>query len=291
MKKENVITILVILIVLISATAAGFGIFSDSGTGLFEHKSFRGITIEIYGTGIYQHMSADVAIQGIAQDYITVFIAIPLLVISLIGYRKKSIQAHFLLAGVLGYFLVTYLFYLTMGTYNVMFLPYAALLGLTFFGVFLTLRQLSNLNIIEIFSLKTPTKFVGWFLIINSVSIAFLWLSIIVPPLIDGTIYPPELNHYTTLIVQGFDLGLLLPICFVVGFLLIRKKSNGYLYATTYVVFLSILMTALTAKIIAMAMNDVNVFPVIFIIPSINIITIVSAVLMIKNINTKDINP
>ena len=82
-----------------------------------------------------------------------------------------------------------------------------------------------------------------------------------------------------------------MPICLVVGFLLIRKKSNGYLYATTYVVFLSILMTALTAKIIAMAMNDVNVFPVIFIIPSINIITIVSAVLMIKNINTKDINP
>jgi hypothetical protein len=43
-------------------------------------------------------------------------------------------------------------------------------------------------------------------------------------------------------------------------------------------------MTALTAKIIAMALNDVNVIPVIFIIPSITIITIVSAVLMMKNI-------
>ncbi len=290
MKKENVITIIVILIALISAIAASFGIFSDFGTGVFEYKSIRGIAIEIYGKGIYQHMSVDVAPQGIAQDYITLFIAIPLLIISLIGYRKKSIKAHFILTGILGYFLVTYLFYLTMGMYNIMFLPYAALLGLAFFGIFLTLQQLSNLNIIEIFSEKTPTKFVGWFLIINSISIAFLWLNVIVPPLIDGTIYPPELNHYTTLIVQGFDLGLLLPICFVVGFLLIQKKSNGYLYATVYIVFLSILMTALTAKIIAMAMNNVNVIPVIIIIPSINIITILSAVLMIKNISGKNIN-
>ena len=232
-------------------------------------------------------MSADVAIQGIAQDYITLFVAIPLLVISLIGYRERSLKAHFLLSGTLGYFLITYLFYITMAMYNIMFLSYAVLLGLTFFGFFLTLKQLSNFNINEIFSTKTPNKFVGWFLIINSIFIALLWLSVIVPPLIDGTIYPPELNHYTTLIVQGFDLGLLLPICFVVGFLLIRKKSDGYLYGTTYVVFLSFLMTALTAKIIAMAMNEVNVIPVIFIIPSINIITIVCAVLMIKSIKAK----
>ncbi|MFO8146038.1 MAG: hypothetical protein R6U03_01480 [Gillisia sp.] len=290
MKREDTISIIVILITLISAIAAGFGIFYDFGAGAFEYESIRGKTIEIFGKGIYQHMSADVAIQGIAQDYITLFVALPLLAISLIGYRKKSIKAHFLLAGTLGYFLVTYLFYLTMGMYNIMFLPYAVLLGLAFFGFFLALKELSNLDIIKLFSVKTPNKFVGWFLIINSISITFLWLSIILPPLIDGTIYPPDLNHYTTLIVQGLDLGLLLPIGFVVGVLLIRKKSSGYLYATIYVVFLSIFMTALTAKIIAMAMNDVNVIPVIFIIPSINIICIVSAGLMIKNISTMKIN-
>ena len=235
-------------------------------------------------------MSADVAIQGIAQDYITLFIAIPLLIISLIGYRKNILKAHFLLAGTLGYFLVTFLFYLAMGMYNIMFLPYVTLLCLTFFGFFLTMKNLINIDMLKVFSLKSPNKFVGWFLIINSVSIAFLWLNIIVPPLFDGTIYPAELNHYTTLIVQGFDLGLLLPICFVSGILLLKKKSDGYLYATIYLVFLSIFMTALTAKIISMAMNDVNVIPVIFIIPSINIITIVSAALMIKNVKANNIN-
>lgn len=290
MKEKNIITVLVVLIALFSALAAGFGIFSNFGPGVFEYETIRGQIIQIYGKGIYQHMSADVAIQGIAQDYITLFIAIPLLIISLVGYRKNILKAHFLLAGTLGYFLVTFLFYLAMGMYNIMFLPYVTLLCLTFFGFFLTMKNLIKIDILNVFSLKSPNKFVGWFLIINSVSIAFLWLNIIVPPLFDGTIYPAELNHYTTLIVQGFDLGLLLPICFVSGILLLKKKSDGYLYATIYLVFLSIFMTALSAKIISMAMNDVNVIPVIFIIPSINIITIVSAALMIKNVKANNIN-
>ena len=229
-------------------------------------------------------MSADVAIQGIAQDHITLFLAIPLLIISLIGYRKNSFRASFLLTGTLGYFLVTYLFYMTMAMYNKLFLGYVVLLCLSFFAFFLTFKQLSQSNVSELFSSKTPNRFIGWFLIINSVAIAFLWLNILVPPLVNGSIYPDELNHYTTLIVQAFDLGLLLPICFVSGLLLIHKKPNGYLYATVYIVFLSILMTALTAKIIAMSINVVNVIPVIFIIPTINFVTILGVLLMLKNI-------
>lgn len=282
------ISLLVVLIAVLSAVASGFGIFSDKGPGPFEHESIRGQTIKIFGKGIYQHMPADVAIQGIAQDYVTLFLGIPLLIISLVGFRKKSLQAHFLLAGTLGYFLVTYLFYLSMGMYNIMFLFYVVLLGLTFFAFFLTVDQLNQYNVPEVFTAKTPHKFVGWFLILNSVIIAFLWLSIIIPPLLDGSIYPPDLNHFTTLIVQGLDLGLLLPICFIVGYLLMKKNPLGFSYGTIYLIFLSVLMTALTAKVIAMAMADVNVIPAIFIIPSINVITIWSAFLMVKNVKNKD---
>ncbi|MCY2688648.1 hypothetical protein [Salinimicrobium sp. TH3] len=288
MRKNKIISLLVFFIAVISGVASGFGIFSDKGPGPFEHESIRGQTIKIFGKGIYKHMPADVAIQGIAQDYVTLFLAIPLLLISLMGFRKKSIQAHFILAGTLGYFLVTYLFYLTMGMYNIMFLSYVFLLGLTFFAFFLTVDRLNQYNATEVFTTKTPHKFVGWFLILNSVIIAFLWLSIIIPPLLDGSIYPPDLNHFTTLIVQGLDLGLLLPISFIVGYFLMKKFPLGFSYGTVYIIFLSVLMTALTAKVIAMAMADVNVIPAIFIIPSINIITIWSAFLMIKNVKKKD---
>lgn len=283
MNEKRLISIIVILIVVLAGSAAFCGIFLNSGDGPFMYQSIRGQSVEIYGKGLYQHMPADVAIQGIAQDYVTIFIAIPFLLVSLLGYRKKSVRSHYLLSGVLGYFFVTYLFYTAMGMYNILFLVYVTLLALSFFGLFISVTSLEYLSNYR-FSEKTPAKAVGIFLMINAVAIAFLWLSIVVPPLIDGTIYPEELNHFTTLIVQGFDLGLLLPISFVIGFLLYKKRKSGFLYSTVYLGFLSLLMTALTAKIIAMAMNGMNVIPVIFIIPSFNLITVLCAYLMIKNI-------
>jgi len=284
MKNRKTLTALVIIIVITSAIASSTGIFSKEGPGIYEYETIRGKTVEIYGKGVYQHMTADVAIQGIAQDYITLLLAIPFLLFTLWCYRKGSLKGHFLLAGTLGYFFVTYLFYTVMGMYNYLFLLYLILMCCSFFGLLILLISVDLPTLKSKFSAKTPARIIGSFLIFNSIAIAFLWLEIIVPPLLDGTIYPDALNHYTTLIVQGLDLGLLLPLSFVSGWLLVKKEPMGYLATTVYMVFLSFLMTALTAKIIAMANHGVNVIPVVFIIPAINLITITFAVLMIKNI-------
>ncbi|TVQ86885.1 MAG: hypothetical protein EA393_11600 [Bacteroidetes bacterium] len=284
MKNKRTLTTLVIIIVITSAIASSTGILSKEGPGVYEYETIRGKTVEIYGKGLYQHMTADVAIQGIAQDYVTLFLAIPFLLFALWRYRKGSLKGHFLLAGTLGYFFVTYLFYTVMGMYNYLFLLYLVLLCCSFFGLLILLISVNLPTLKSKFSLKTPAKLTGGFLIFNSIAIAYLWLEMIIPPLLDGTIYPDALNHFTTLIVQGLDLGLLLPICFVSGWLLLKKEPMGYLATTVYMVFLSFLMTALTAKIIAMANHGVNVIPVVFIIPVINLITITCALLMIKNI-------
>jgi hypothetical protein len=57
-------------------------------------------------------MSAEVAPQGIVQDYVTLFLGIPLLFLSLFMANNGSLRGRFLLSGALGYFLVTYLFIL-----------------------------------------------------------------------------------------------------------------------------------------------------------------------------------
>lgn len=283
MRYQQSITILSVFIVAIAGVTSATGIFSNAGDGNFIYESIRGETIEIYGKGLYQHMSADVAIQGIAQDYVTLFIAIPLLIAALVLFRKGSGRGQLLLSGVLGYLLVTYLFYTAMGMYNYLFLAYVALMGLSFFAFFLTLWSIGLASIQQYFSDKAPIRFVGWFLVINCILIALMWLNVVVPPLLDGSVYPNELQHYTTLIVQGFDLGLLLPIGFVVGTLMIYRKTSGLLFGTPYVVFLALLMTSLTGKIIAMGWYGVNVIPAVFIIPAINLIAIGCAVGMLKN--------
>ncbi len=284
MKYSSTITTLSTIIIFLAIIASSAGIFSTGGSGPYQIESVRGEIVTVYGKGLYKHMSADVAPQGIAQDFITLFLAVPLLIISLFWVRKGSLKGGYLLAGVLGYFLVTYLFYLVMGMYNILFLVYTALLGTSFFAFSLTLLTLNPSKLANRFHSSIPKKWTGGFLIFNSVIIGLMWLGVVVPPLLDGTIIPAQTEHYTTLIVQGLDLGLLLPLSFVSGLLFIKGRPFGYLLAPTYFVFLSILMTALVAKIIAMGLLGQNIMPAIVIIPLVTFISIGCTVLIFKNI-------
>lgn len=276
---------MVALIVLLAIGATSLGIFSGEGSGNYTYQSIRGKTVTIYGKGLYKHMSAEVAPQGIAQDYVTLFLGVPLLLFSLYLAGKGSLKGRYMLAGTLGYFLVTYLFYMVMGMYNAMFLAYVLLAGLSFFSFLITILSFDLRQLSHSFSASTPVKATGGFLIFNAVAIAILWLSIVVPPLLDGTIIPVQVEHYTTLIVQGLDLGILLPAAFITAILFIRKKALGYLLCPVYFIFLSLLMTALTAKVVAMALLGYNVIPVIFIIPTFNSVAIICTIVILKHID------
>lgn len=287
MQNKKTISILIIIIAIFSTVATVFGIFTNSGTGNYEFKSINKQTVIIYGKGVYENMSADVAIQGIAQDYITLFIAIPLLIFALFWTKTNTLKSKLFLAGILNYFLLTYLFYLNMAMYNKLFLVYIVLLSTSFFAFILTVLNIDISSISQHFSPKTPIKFIGFFLIVLSSIIGLLWLSVIIPPLTDGSIVPKSVEHYTTLTVQGFDLSIFLPITFISGLLLIKKKPFGYLMSCITLILLSLLMTALVAKIIAMAIANVNVIPVIFIIPLFMIFAVINTVILYKNLNNK----
>jgi hypothetical protein len=272
---------------LLSSVASFIGIYSNEGKEEYKYISIRGEEISIYGKGVYKDMSFDVAIQGIAQDYITFFISIPFLIISLFFFRRESIRGLLVLSGTLMYFLVTYLFYTAMGMYNYLFLVYVSLLCLSFFAFFFSLLSYNYSRLDGIFRYKNLMKYSAIFLLINSIMVVLLWLSIILPPFIDGSIFPLGIDHYTTMIVQAFDLGLLLPIAIVSSIYALRKNIYGYLAVSIYLVFLSFLMLALSSKIFFMAMNGLNVIPVVFIMPTICLISIFFSSLIVKNIRIR----
>lgn len=288
MRFRNPIGILVLCIVGLSLVATLAGILSNHGPGEYEYESIRGQNVTIYGKGYYQHMSSDVAVQGIAQDYVTLLVGIPLLLISFLLATKDTLKGKFLLAGTLGYFTVTYIFFLCMAMFNALFLLWVAIASASFYAFIMTLLSFRLTNLKQYFSPKLPVKPIGAFLIFNTIMIGFLWLGVVLPPLIDGTIYPPELEHYTTLIVQALDLSILLPASFLSGWLLIKKRPFGYLLAPMYLVFLFILMTALTGKIIGMNLVGADVGPAIIIIPLINAIAILCTIITLKNIKENE---
>jgi hypothetical protein len=286
MKYKKAVSMLVYGISILAIMATTAGIFSKSGPGEYDHISIRGETVLIFGKGIYQDMSVDVAIQGIAQDVVTLCIAIPFLLATLFFARKGSLKGRIMLSGSLLYFFLTYLFYLAMAMFNPLFLVYVLLLSASFFALVLTLSSLYFENLSQYFHSKLPVKFLGGFLIFNAVVIGSLWLQVVIPPLFKEVI-PVDLDHYTTLIVQGFDLALFLPISLISGVLLIKRVPIGYFLASVYFIFLSLLMTALSGKIIGMALMGVNVIPAIIIIPAINLTTILGSMIIFKNFKHK----
>ena len=129
---------------------------------------------------------------------------------------------------------------------------------------------------------KGGRRYVGGFLILNGVLIGLLWLKVIVPPLIDGSLYPTDLGYLTTMIVQGFDLALFLPASLVAGSAYLRQRPVGELLAPIYAVFLSLQMLALLAKIAWMSMIGVSAGPALLVIPLLLLGAIVAAVLALR---------
>lgn len=279
----KVIRRLLIIIIFLSVLATVMGILYDLEGSSYTYETIRNKTVEIYGVGLYKHMTADVAIQGIAQDYVTLFIGVPMLIFLYLKIKEQGLKYRLLLTGTIFYFFLTYLFYTAMGMYNEMFLIYVILLATSLIllgGLIVGF----DLNHIRAYYFNTPViKWSGIFLMINSTMVALLWLNVVIPPLLDGSLYPDTLNHFTTLIVQGFDLGIFLPVAFLGGYLAYKGNSYGFLITGIYIIFQCYLMTALTSKLIFMANAGASVIPAIFIMPTFGIIALyLSRKLLIK---------
>lgn len=285
MKYEKTVSFLVLCVVILSLAASAIGIFSGQGSGEYEYESIRGEAVRIYGSGLYKHDSVSVVAQGKAQDIITVVLGIPLLIISLILSRRGSLKGRLLLAGTLGYFLYTYMSYVFLWMYNPLFLVYVILMSASFFSFVLTLMSFDLEDLTSRFSKRLPVRLLGGFQIFFSVALAMLWLGRIIPPLINGTV-PLGLEHYTTLVIQGMDLGFIVPAAFVSGVLLINRKPFGYLLSSVIIIKGITMGTALTAMIIGQALAGVKMsLAEIVMFPVINLVIVYFLVLILKNLN------
>jgi hypothetical protein len=276
------LTGLILALAVLAACAAAAPFALRGGSGPERHTSVRGVEVVTYGVGPYRHMPADVAVQGLAQDAVTLSAGVPCLLLALVWARRGARGGHLALAGVVAYVFVQYFLYLGMATYNELFLPWVAL-------VLLSSQALVRLLLAvppAAFAVASPgpgtRRFVGSFLLVNGVLIALLWLLVIVLPLADGTLYPAGLAHFTTMFVQGFDLALFLPPSLIAGLAYARRRPVGELLAPVYAVFLSLQMLALLAKIVWMTAVGAHPGPALVIVPVLLAGAVAAAVLSLR---------
>ena len=285
MSNNRVISILVIIIVILSIFTSAFGIFSNKGSESYEIESFRNETIQINGKGLYKDDSIAVASQGIAQDIVTLAIGIPLLLVSLYLTNKRSLKGKLLLTGTLGYFLYTYISYVFLWMYNPMFIVYVILMSASFFAFTISMMSFDLKRLSSAFNEKLPVKFLGGFQIILALALSLMWMSKIIPTITNG-ITPIGLEHYTTLVIQGLDLGFIVPIAFLSGILLLKRKPLGYLLTSVIIMKGFTMGAAISAMIVAQYLAGVSMSIVeIIMFPLFSLVIFFCMYLLLKNIN------
>jgi len=266
-EMRKTITLLTVLILILALAATLTGLLTREGPGPREIGGFRGEPVTLWGRGLYQEDSLSVAAQGLAQDAVTLGAGIPLLALSLVLYWKGSLRGALLLAGTLGYFLYTYVSYVFLWMYNPLFLLYVVLMSMSFFAFLLVMGETSPGRVARRADPRMPVKWLGGFLIFFGMAVGLLWLGKILQSLVTGV--PPQgLDHYTTLVIQGMDLGFVVPAACLAGVLLIRKKPWGYLLSAVLLVkgftmglALSAMIAAQAAAGVKMSAGELVVFP------------------------------
>ncbi len=228
------------LIIFLSMISCLMGILWGVGDGPSVIISYWNTSVTLHGFGLYQHDSVAIAAQGIAQDYVTLIVAIPMLVLSWSKFKEFSLRGGLILLGTLGYFLYTYTSYVFLWMLNPMFIVYVMLMSLSFFAFVWAFMQFDIDRVSHAFLPKFPNKLIGFVQIALGVLLGGMWLSMIVSYVFSG-IPPAGLDHYTTLVIQGLDLGFIVPLALLSGVWILQRKPMGFMLSAV-VIFKGFLM-------------------------------------------------
>lgn len=260
-KTRNMITLIVIILTTICCIAP---IISKGEILQTSMTSAYGEEITLYGKGIYARNSFSMATQAIAQDMVTLLLAVPCMMISLYFVKKKRTWAQFVLTGLLAYMLYTYMSYTFLMFYDDLFLVYVTNMSLSFYGFVISINLLLKNEIAEKLQKNMRTKSLQVFLVITGIIITLLWSGRIIPT-IGNDHAPVGLDNYSTLVIQGLDLGIIVPVCFVISYLLKEKNKLGYILGPVIIIKAVTLVLAVLAMALYLCLSGEAVAPVEYI--------------------------
>lgn len=220
------------------------------------------LAVTASGTGLlwkdlYKNETQSGASQLIGNDLVTLFLCVPLLVLSAYFAAKGSLRGRLIWTGTLFYFLYVYAMMSFMAAYNQLFLIYVAIYSLSLFSFAASLLTLDVNKAKE--SLKdAPIRLTAYFMLFIGFAVLLMWLGIILPPLASGQ-SPSVLETYTTMVVQALDLGIVVPLAILTGVLLLKKDAWGYALASIVLIKVTTLSTAVLSMALFMILNGVEV--------------------------------
>jgi len=171
------------------------------------------------------------------NDFVTLFVAVPLLAWGLFYARRGSKRAQVIWFGALAYMLYNYVFYLYGAAFNLFFLLYMALVTLSIYALIAGLIRIDAEDIKLQFSLRTPVRWASGYALFIAVLLAALWIGQTVHFIISGEIpVPITQTSHPTGVVFATDLTLLVPAMALGAVWLWQRRPWGYVLCTMLMV-------------------------------------------------------
>lgn len=284
MENKKTISYFVMAIGILVFIASTIGILSINFKNEYNFMTVYGELVTIYGGGIYKYHTTAQVYQAIPHDMVNLLLALPALAVSFIYTRKGSLKAKLFFMGVTLYLLFTYTVYSFYTMYNKLFICYVAIMGLCFYTLYLTLKQVDASQVKDLFKTKYPNKLVGGTLIFIATLMTLFWIKTVLETIFYGTIPVQDLAQSTTLVAQAIDLGLILPLIFVMGIKLYKKKAEAYVAAVVIPVFLIFMMSSVFSKgVMLYVTQTAKVFEMMIIIGTFGILALAITLLNFKS--------
>lgn len=176
----------------------------------------------LYGSGeFYESYPAGLA-GLVGQDFVTLVVGLPLLVVSMWLTARGSTRGLLLWTGTLFYFAYMYYFWV-IGGFNALFLVYVAIVSASLFSLLSLLFAIDPEALKARFGAKTPTRSISGFFMIVSILFAFMWGGMVLSSVVAGT-QPDQVLREVVII----DLTVMLPLLFFGGLRLWRRDAWGY---------------------------------------------------------------
>jgi hypothetical protein len=189
--------------------------------------------------GFYIKETPNWQAQSIGQDIMNLFLIVPVLLVSaFLAYRKNRIGL-LLWGGTNLYLIYTYCLYAFDVHFNNLFIIYCINLGLSFYALlYFIYLQIKKPVIVQLQNSRLQ-KITGYYFIAVAICFYALWLMEIIPAIMNDTI-PASLEEagLFTNGVHVIDLSVFLPGLLIIGVMVLRKRTLGFILAPVGLTFM-----------------------------------------------------
>jgi hypothetical protein len=223
-------------IAVLAGVAAAFGVFARGDGTYVSVVSARGETYEMATTGVYAYNALRVVAEGVGWDVFTLLVAAPTLLAASVLLARGSFSATLVTGGMLGYFVYMYLEYTVTWAFGPLFPLFVVILAASLVALIGVGALVQQMGVQDRFGDAFPRRTWAVVAVGMAVMLTAMWSARIAGAL---TAAVPALEGETTMTVQALDLGVMVPVTFVLVALALRRLPVGLAasaaFAVTYV--------------------------------------------------------